>query len=133
MKFLFSLALLLFIDSPVSGDFNGLRRLQNCDRDGDGFLKNSSKCGGTDCNDNDSSVFPGAVEVCGNGVDDNCDGQIDEGCDGGSTQEGTCIIGTANAGAVCTSDADCAANTCSANADNTGALCSIDNDCPPNG
>jgi hypothetical protein len=33
---------------------------------------------GTDCDDGDASVNPGAVEV-GNGVDDDCDGQIDDG------------------------------------------------------
>ncbi len=31
-----------------------------------------------DCDDNDPSVYPGHVEVCGNGKDDNCDGQVDE-------------------------------------------------------
>ena len=34
----------------------------------------------SDCNDTNSSVNPGAVEICGNNIDDNCNGQIDEGC-----------------------------------------------------
>lgn len=33
---------------------------------------------GTDCDDNDASVFPGAPDTC-NDLDDDCDGQIDEG------------------------------------------------------
>ena len=33
-----------------------------------------------DCNDNMTAVHPGAMEVCFNNIDDNCNGQTDEGC-----------------------------------------------------
>ena len=42
------------------------------DRDGDGF---SAVFGGGDCDDTDARVAPGAPEVAGNGVDENCDGE----------------------------------------------------------
>ena len=34
----------------------------------------------TDCDDSNPAVNPGVKEVCGNGVDDDCDGETDEGC-----------------------------------------------------
>jgi len=35
--------------------------------------------GGGDCNDNDNTIHPNALELC-DGKDNNCNGQIDEGC-----------------------------------------------------
>jgi hypothetical protein len=47
------------------------------DADGDGYPDGHCQAGG-DCDDNDPTVNPGHVEVCGNMKDDNCDGQVDE-------------------------------------------------------
>ncbi|WP_394824799.1 MopE-related protein [Pendulispora albinea] len=44
------------------------------DADRDGYFAED------DCNDQDASRSPGAPEIPGNGVDDNCNGQIDEAC-----------------------------------------------------
>ena len=46
------------------------------DADGDGYRW----C--DECDDGNAAVHPGAAEICGNGIDDNCNGQIDEGCAG---------------------------------------------------
>ncbi len=48
--------------------------LPNCtDMDGDGFGQGAG-CLGQDCNDNDAKIFPWQIDVCGDGVDQNCDG-----------------------------------------------------------
>jgi hypothetical protein len=61
------------------------------DADGDGYGNLSATilaCNGapigyvsqsSDCNDTSYTAHPGATEICGNGIDDDCDGQIDEG------------------------------------------------------
>jgi len=46
------------------------------DRDNDGYL--AAQAGGDDCNDEDASVHPGADEVCGDGVDNDCDTLVDD-------------------------------------------------------
>jgi MYXO-CTERM domain-containing protein len=48
-----------------------------CDADGDGFLNSTPACGGSDCDDEDADVYPGALEIC-DAVDNDCDGSVDE-------------------------------------------------------
>ena len=53
----------------------------DADVDNDGFVADTILgLGGTDCNDTDASIHPGAIDV-EDGVDNNCDGQVDEGND----------------------------------------------------
>ncbi|MCO4771674.1 MAG: hypothetical protein KDA24_16700, partial [Deltaproteobacteria bacterium] len=43
-----------------------------------------------DCDDSDPDVFPGNIEDCVNGIDDNCNGQIDEDTDADGDGYSTC-------------------------------------------
>ncbi len=45
------------------------------DNDKDNYTENQG-----DCDDNDSTVHPGAKEICGDGIDNNCNGRVDEYC-----------------------------------------------------
>ncbi len=49
------------------------------DNDGDGYFANCP--GGTDCHDADPNVHPGAEEICGDNLDNDCSGGPDNGCD----------------------------------------------------
>lgn len=51
------------------------------DSDGDGYTAVGACTGSADdCNDNDASINPGAVDICGDGTDNNCNGLVDENC-----------------------------------------------------
>jgi len=45
----------------------------DCDEDGFSTAED-------DCDDEDASVFPGAREICGDGIDNNCNARIDDDC-----------------------------------------------------
>lgn len=50
--------------------------VNDIDDDGDGYSENTG-----DCNDSDASIYPGSIEVCDDGIDNNCDGNVDEDCE----------------------------------------------------
>ncbi len=71
------------------------------DSDGDGFPYSSTSTGQFDCNDDNILVGPGAVEVGGDEVDNNCNGVVDEAppsceTDGGTARDFARAMGICN-------------------------------------
>src|SRR5687767_4043008 len=64
---------LFYIDADGDSYGNPAVAQQACSAP-NGYVANS-----TDCNDNSAAVHLGAAEICGNGIDDNCNNQTDEG------------------------------------------------------
>jgi uncharacterized repeat protein (TIGR03803 family) len=87
-----------YADADADGYGTGAGQLL-CNNPGSDY---SSMAG--DCDDTRGSIHPGAPEICGNGMDDNCNGQVDENCPnisraalfgvtaGGGTKGGGAII-----------------------------------------
>lgn len=128
-------------DGDADGDIDADTPTSCEDLDGDGHAAISVDCpGGDDCNDHDPSAFPGLIETCNDGVDNNCDGVVDEptcSCVRGSVQECyTGPAGTAGQGAcaagrqVCQADqtfSECLGERLPAEIDDCGNM--IDDDC----
>ena len=66
------------LDADNDGYYSG-NRITTCTFLGTGYVILTNQKPG-DCDDNNSAVHPDAIEICGNGIDDNCNGKIDEGC-----------------------------------------------------
>ncbi|MCU0679674.1 MAG: VWA domain-containing protein [Planctomycetes bacterium] len=56
------------------------------DIDQDSYAVGGGQCGAVDCDDTNASIYPGAVEVCGDGIDQDCDG-VDADCPAVCTDE----------------------------------------------
>jgi hypothetical protein len=79
------------IDSNCDGSDGYINSFCTCptpgDRDGDGFGIGISDPALADCNDQDPNIHPKAIEVCGDGLDNDCNGLID-------MQDSGCIVVT---------------------------------------
>ena len=65
----------------VDEDSGSADPFEDADRDG--------YAGEDDCNDADASAYPGAPEVCDDGIDNDCDGRVDRAdsdCDDGKAE-----------------------------------------------
>ena len=82
------------------------------DNDSDGYgnpgsLSCAAGSATTDCDDTEWAVNPGATEICGNGIDDDCDILTP---DDGATCQSCDLAGT---GESCISGSDCCSGSCS--------------------
>ena len=95
------------------------------DADGDGYR--DAACGGTDCNDADPSVHPGALETCSDTRDLDCSGGLTTCPASTSCFQGQCVPRCFEGGCVtgftCVQNQYCVPNTCAGMTCPTGQLC----------
>jgi hypothetical protein len=68
-------------DNDCNGQTDEIDECRGDDLDGDSHPDCNRVPGTTcDCNDCDAGIYFGAREICGNGLDEDCDGMADDGC-----------------------------------------------------
>ena len=103
-------------DIGATGGPGGADLLALFDQDGDGFV------GTADCDDEDATVFPGAVDACNDGFDSDCSGGDAPDADQDGFEDAGCSSATL--------PADCDDTSTSINPDATDLSCDgIDQDC----
>ncbi|MBN2498801.1 MAG: hypothetical protein JXR96_29690 [Deltaproteobacteria bacterium] len=110
-----------------------------CDQDGDGVL--GAQCHGGDCDDGNGGVHPGADELCGDDLDNDCDGVTDPAslcdarCAGVTCPDGyACDPDTGDCVPICTprcAGRECGPDGCggSCGTCQTGERCNGDGQC----
>jgi hypothetical protein len=67
-----------YLDADADGWYASTQA--SCGSPGAGWTSTPPVNGPGDCNDNNPDINPGAIEICGNSIDDNCNISVDEGC-----------------------------------------------------
>lgn len=76
-----------------------------CPDDPNNDIDNDNICGDLDCNDNDATIYPGATEICGDGIDQDCNGMdlvCPEGEDDNTSNTPAVVSGDDKGGSGCT-------------------------------
>lgn len=81
---------LWYADQDGDMAYNPVNSILSCLSPGAGYFSSadiSNLSLSPDCDDSNALINPNQVEICGNGLDDNCDGWIDNECAGGGNND----------------------------------------------
>lgn len=67
-----------YLDADGDGHSDGTSEGPQCSRSANYYYEQELTATSGDCDDSDGDVYPGASEVCGNGIDNDCNGYIDD-------------------------------------------------------